>query len=173
MTSASNASLVPQIKEVYKKVLEASKGTLEWAIKCGDLLNLAKEGMQDKAWLSWLRDNFPEIPQTTANLYMRLAKHKDVFDKQRVANEAKDGLMSIRSASKLLPQTETTVVEVKRRSDRPSSDSERVNKRLRNSGSPEADTVVQRGTGPTRPFTNLHYSGQNDPRGKPSKTGER
>ena len=102
----ANASLIPQIKEAYRKAVEASKGTLEYAIKCGDLLNLAKEGMQDKAWLSWLRDNFPEIPQTTASLYMRLAKHKELFDKQRVASQAADGLMSIRSAAKLIPQTE-------------------------------------------------------------------
>jgi hypothetical protein len=106
MTSASNASLIPQIKKAYQEAVDASKGTLQFAIKCGELLNLAKEGMEDKAWLSWLRDNFPEIPQTTASLYMRLAKHKDLFDKQRVASLTKNGPLSIRAAAALIPPTE-------------------------------------------------------------------
>jgi hypothetical protein len=103
--TASNASLIPQIRDAYKKVIEASKGTLGHAFECGRLLNLAKKGMQEKAWQSWLRDNFPQIPQTTASLYMRLAANKDVIDKQRVAYEAEGGLMSIRSAAKLIPPT--------------------------------------------------------------------
>jgi hypothetical protein len=36
---------------------------------------------------------------------------------------------------------------------------QRIAARLRNSGSPEADVVVQKGEGPTRNFTNIHTAG--------------
>jgi hypothetical protein len=36
---------------------------------------------------------------------------------------------------------------------------QRIAARLRNSGSPEASTVVQKGSGPTRAITNIHPSG--------------
>jgi hypothetical protein len=36
---------------------------------------------------------------------------------------------------------------------------QRIAARLRNSGSPEASTVVQKGSGPTRAITNIHPGG--------------
>ena len=49
------------------------------------------------------------------------------------------------------------MVEVKTCAGHPSSMSERVTKRLRNSGDTDhADTVVQKGSGPTRTNTNIH-----------------
>jgi hypothetical protein len=35
----------------------------------------------------------------------------------------------------------------------------RIANRLRNSGGEEADHIVQKGTGPTRAFTNIHHKG--------------
>jgi hypothetical protein len=35
----------------------------------------------------------------------------------------------------------------------------RITARLRNSGGEEADHVVQKGSGPTRTFTNIHHPG--------------
>jgi hypothetical protein len=35
----------------------------------------------------------------------------------------------------------------------------RITSRLRNSGGPEADHIVQKGSGPTRTFTNIHHPG--------------
>jgi len=35
----------------------------------------------------------------------------------------------------------------------------RINYRLRNSGGEEADHIVQKGSGPTRTFTNIHHPG--------------
>jgi hypothetical protein len=35
----------------------------------------------------------------------------------------------------------------------------RVTSRLRNSGDPSADHVIQKGEGPTRTFTNIHDAG--------------
>jgi hypothetical protein len=48
---------------------------------------------------------------------------------------------------------------IKTSPDHPSSMAERVAKRLRNSGDVKhADVTVQKGSSPTRTFTNIHYS---------------
>ena len=49
--------------------------------------------------------------------------------------------------------------EIKTSSDHPSSMSERIAKRLRNSGGEEADVVTKTGDGPTRVFHNIHNPG--------------
>jgi hypothetical protein len=104
----STASFIPQIKAAYQEAIKASETSLDHAIKTGGLLNLAKENADAEklAWLPWLKQNLPEIPQTTASLYMRLAKNKDVIDKQRVASLKNEGVLSVRSAAKLIPPTE-------------------------------------------------------------------
>ena len=51
------------------------------------------------------------------------------------------------------------MVEVKTCPEHPASMQERINKRLRNSGGEEADTVVKNGEGPTRVFHNIHNPG--------------
>jgi hypothetical protein len=52
------------------------------------------------------------------------------------------------------------MVEIKLRSDHPSSMEERISKRLNNSGdTKDADVVVKKGEGPTRAFTNIHHGG--------------
>jgi hypothetical protein len=50
-------------------------------------------------------------------------------------------------------------VEVKTCSEHPASMQERINKRLRNSGGEEADTIVKTGTGAQRVFHNIHNPG--------------
>ena len=52
----------------------------------------------------------------------------------------------------------------------------RIANRLRNSGGEEADHIVQKGSGPTRTFTNVHNPGSarqhgNDNRGEPGIDG--
>ena len=51
------------------------------------------------------------------------------------------------------------MVEVKTCPEHPASMQERINKRLRNRGGEEADTVVKNGEGPTRVFHNIHNPG--------------
>ena len=99
-------SYVPQIRAAYEKVINASRGSLNYAIEAGELLNSAKAAMAKGGWLRWLGHNLPDIPQTTASLYMRLAENKNVIDKQRVASAIDEGKLSIRAAAKLIPQTE-------------------------------------------------------------------
>jgi hypothetical protein len=50
-------------------------------------------------------------------------------------------------------------VEVKTCPEHPASMAERINKRLRNSGGEEADSVTKNGEGPTRVFHNIHNPG--------------
>jgi hypothetical protein len=60
------------------------------------------------------------------------------------------------------------MVEIKRRSDMPQSDAERIQKRLRNSGVGEGsqlkpDVTVTTGNGPQRTIHNLHRSAGHRP----------
>jgi hypothetical protein len=53
----------------------------------------------------------------------------------------------------------------------------RITNRLRNSGGEEADHIIQKGSGPTRTFTNIHHPGSArqhgaDNRGEGSITGK-
>ena len=97
MTKNSAASFVDSINMAYREVVKAESGALQHAIKCGEFLNLAKENLKaDKGgkWLDWLKVNCPDIPQTTASLFMRLAKNKAMVGKA----------LSIRKAQELLPK---------------------------------------------------------------------
>ena len=97
MMKNSAASFVDPINTAYREVVKAESGALPHAIKCGEFLNLAKENLKaDKGgkWLDWLKANCPDIPQTTASLYMRLAENKAKVSKAP----------SIREAQKLLPK---------------------------------------------------------------------
>jgi hypothetical protein len=92
----SAASFVDPINAEYREVVKAEKSALPHAIKCGELLNLAKENVKAEKmkWGEWLKVNCPEIAQETASLYMRLAEHKSKVSKAK----------SIREARELLPK---------------------------------------------------------------------
>ena len=92
------ASLVSQINDAHRHIVAADKTALGHAIRCGELLNTAQETVDATGkgkWLKWLTDNCPAIHQTTANDYMRLAKHQDLI---------KGTALSIREALKRLPK---------------------------------------------------------------------
>jgi hypothetical protein len=92
----SAASFVDPINAEYREVVKAEKSALPHAIKCGELLNLAKENVKAEKmkWGEWLKVNCPDIAQETASLYMRLAEHKAKVSKAK----------SIREARELLPK---------------------------------------------------------------------
>ena len=94
--SNSAASFVDQINTEYREVVKAERAALPHAIKCGELLNLAKENVKAEKmkWGEWLKVNCPDIAQETASLYMRLAEHKSKVSKAK----------SIREARELLPK---------------------------------------------------------------------
>jgi hypothetical protein len=104
-------SYLPQITALHEKIINASKGSLTYALEAGELLNSARQAIAKKGeWLRWLGTNLPSIPQTTASLYMRVAENKNVINQQRVANAIEEGKLSIRVAAKLIPQTEKAKV---------------------------------------------------------------
>lgn len=88
-------SLAPQINDAHKACLAAESSALPHAIRCGELLNLARDTVPDRKWLAWLADHCPSIHQTTANEYQRLAKHSKMF---------KGTALSIRAALKQIPK---------------------------------------------------------------------
>ena len=94
MSSAS--SFVDPINAEYREVVKAERAALPHAIKCGELLNLAKENVKAEKmkWGEWLKVNCPDIAQETASLYRRLAEHKSKVGKAK----------SIREAHELLPK---------------------------------------------------------------------
>jgi hypothetical protein len=90
--------LARQINEAHTEVLKGLKGSLEWAIKAGEVLILAKENAkaEKKAWGAWLDENCPAIAPRTDRLYRQLAEHKaEIEEWQRVATFER---MSLREA---------------------------------------------------------------------------
>jgi hypothetical protein len=67
------------------------------------MLNSAKEkhGEHGK-WLAWLKDECPNIPETTAALYMRIAKKGAELAAAAEANGQRVADLSIRGAPRLL-----------------------------------------------------------------------
>jgi hypothetical protein len=113
-TDDKGLTLVPQILAAHQAYVTAQKGGLDHAFEAGRLLNLAKEtvlaGNGDKRgkWEKWRTEHIPTIPESTAVLYMRLAKHKDEIVKQQcvIASLADGGKLTLREADKLIPKTD-------------------------------------------------------------------
>ena len=74
MISDSLTELATRINEAYEAVASAQKGTLEYAIKTGELLQEAKNKVKHGEWSKWLELNCPNIPARTATDYMKLAE---------------------------------------------------------------------------------------------------
>jgi hypothetical protein len=83
--------------------------SLVHAIEAGEALLEAKEQMNHGEWLPWLRDNC-EMSESTAQVYMRLAKYKD----EVLANPQRAADLSIRAALDALRARETRDAAAKR-----------------------------------------------------------
>ena len=113
-------SLVPQIREAHEAAERCQRSShgqaLEHAIKAGDALTLAKEAVGRGVFTTWRQQNLPHIPQTTANLYMRLAQHKEKFKERETSNTVADlsakGTLSLRKAAALLPKRPQTAAQI-------------------------------------------------------------
>src|SRR6516165_531735 len=103
MSEEKAASYVPQIKAAYGALLASHKKSLAHALTLGSLLNEAKTALGKKGkWTEWLAEYCPQISHRTANVYMKLAKHKDKFtdetNSQRAASKALDGDVGVGGA---------------------------------------------------------------------------
>ena len=112
-------SLIPGIKEAHEKA-EIAQGTsysqaLEYAIKAGELLTLAKEAVGHGRWAAWRQQNLAGIHQTTASLYMRLAEPQNKVRLKEISNTVADlkskGMLSLRAAAAKLPKRPLTLAQ--------------------------------------------------------------
>jgi hypothetical protein len=115
MSDDKALTFAAQINELQEEILKSDKGKLQHAIDAGELLIRAKETVGARKWSAWRDEHCPHVPQTTASLYMRLATHKAIFSKQRVARMAEDGDLSLRAAAKLIPKDVEKVAQAKQR----------------------------------------------------------
>jgi hypothetical protein len=106
MISDSLTELAARINEAYEALASAQKGTLEYAIKTGELLQEAKKKVKHGGWSKWLERNCPNIPARTATDYMKLAEHQSCLDpnRQRAADLSMRGALR---AIKLQPEPKT------------------------------------------------------------------
>src|SRR5215510_6935920 len=99
-------SLVPEIKAAHEEAEKCQRTShsraFEFAVKAGDALILAKEAVGHGAFSIWRQQNLPQLPQTTASLYMRLAEHKERFRAAEISNTvatlSAQGNLSLRKA---------------------------------------------------------------------------
>jgi hypothetical protein len=121
-------SLVPEIKAAHEEAEKCQRSShgraLEYAIKAGDALILAKEAVGHGAFGIWRQQNIPDLRQTTCSLYMRLAEHKEKFRDGQISNTvatlSAEGKLSLRAAAALLPkrpQTPTQIAAAKARAE--------------------------------------------------------
>jgi hypothetical protein len=94
MNSNSLTELAARINEAHEALVSAQKGTLEYAIKTGELLQEAKNKLKHGEWSKWLELNCPNISARTATDYMKLARNQ-----ARVgSNQQRAAELSIRGA---------------------------------------------------------------------------
>src|SRR5215475_7928787 len=113
-------SLVPQIREAHEQAEKCQRTShgqaLDYTIKAGDGLILAKEAVGHGAFSIWRQQNLPHIPQTTASLYMRLAENKVRFQGAEISNTvavlSAQGNLSLRKAASLLPKRPQTPAQI-------------------------------------------------------------
>jgi Protein of unknown function (DUF3102) len=71
------ADLAMRIRAAHTEVVASTKNVIQRALACGELLNEAKaKKTKHGEWLPWLRANCPDISERTAQVYMKLARHK-------------------------------------------------------------------------------------------------
>lgn len=94
--------LAAGINMEHQECLTAMRQSLAHALAAGDMLVEAKSLVPHGEWLPWLADNCA-IPKRTAQLYMRLAKHRE-FIQTKSADVAH---LTIQSAVELIDRKPT------------------------------------------------------------------
>jgi hypothetical protein len=102
--------LAAEINRTYQQIIDGEKKSIEYATEIGEMLIAAKKqhGEHGK-WLNWLKAECPQIAETTATLYMRIAKRGDELATAAEANQQRVADLTIRGAARLLakPKDET------------------------------------------------------------------
>ncbi|HET8920930.1 MAG TPA: DUF3102 domain-containing protein [Xanthobacteraceae bacterium] len=95
--------LASEINRAYQQIIDGEKKSIEYATEIGEMLIAAKKqhGEHGK-WLDWLKAECPNIAETTATLYMRIAKNGDKLAAEAEANGQRVADLTIRGAARLL-----------------------------------------------------------------------
>jgi hypothetical protein len=106
------AEIAVQIRAEHDLTLTTFKQGMVHALRVGELLNAARRQIRHGLWTQWLTDNCPSIEVHTAQVYMRLAKHRAEIE----AKVTQVSHLTINGALKLLasdePETRTIKVVV-------------------------------------------------------------
>lgn len=94
--------LAASINAEHDECLAAMRQSLSHALAAGDMLVEAKSLVAHGEWLPWLADNCA-IPKRTAQLYMRLAKHRELIEEK----SADVALLTIQAAVELIDRKPT------------------------------------------------------------------
>lgn len=90
-------ALAADIRREHEAAERAFANAVEHAIRCGQLLNEAKQELPHGGWLPWLDDHFP-ASRRTAQGYMRLARRAE--DAQALAHLGIEGALRMLAAPK-------------------------------------------------------------------------
>jgi Protein of unknown function (DUF3102) len=95
--------LATEINRAYQQIIDGEKKSIEYATEIGEMLIAAKKkhGEHGK-WLDWLKVECPDIAETTAALYMRIANKGDELAAAAEANGQRVADLTIRGAARLL-----------------------------------------------------------------------
>jgi hypothetical protein len=97
--SNSLADLAARIADAHAQVGSATTSALKHALDAGDILIEAQKAVGRGEWLDWLQKHC-EFPQTTASLYVRLAKKRKDIEQIQTSNGVAS--LTIRGALRLL-----------------------------------------------------------------------
>jgi hypothetical protein len=85
MKNSNSLQTVSEIKKLHSEILDAARGTLDKAIKIGELLSGIKAGLKHGEWLPWLKANLT-ITERTAQNYARCFEEKDRLKSANVSD---------------------------------------------------------------------------------------
>jgi hypothetical protein len=113
-------ALAERINKEHRQVEAAVTAALDHALKAGELLVQAKEGVPHGSWGAWLAENF-DGSDRTARAYMRVYAHREELEanRQSSATLSLDGALKALSAPKDAPRPErpTTLEELEARAE--------------------------------------------------------
>jgi hypothetical protein len=87
-------ALAAQINAEHDECTAAFKRGLDHAMRAGDLLIQAKALVGHGKWLPWFREHCPYMSERTAQVYMRLARHRTQVESAGPAGLTIDGVLA-------------------------------------------------------------------------------
>jgi DUF3102 family protein len=106
------ADIAARVREAHAKFVDALRGGMVRAIEAGELLIQAKAKLKHGEWLPWLADQCG-VPERSAQLYMRVARHRDTYLDAKSAKVSDLGIgQAMRLLAKPKPKQYVTIKTV-------------------------------------------------------------